>query len=120
MNGGINAAANRTRQNKVVYLNRNFLLPPEYQVFYTGTCRSWHALKFDGYLLQLLTRQIGLCLFNGCLHSANRGSERPNDLDDGISCSARRQYKPPTFVDSTKVGSPYLCDWVSPGIFAGL
>jgi hypothetical protein len=26
MNGGNNATANRTRQKKVVYLNRNFLL----------------------------------------------------------------------------------------------
>src|ERR1700722_3459940 len=40
MNGGSNATANRTRQNKVEYLNRNSFWPPEYQVFYTHTGRS--------------------------------------------------------------------------------
>jgi hypothetical protein len=40
MNVGNNAAANRTRQNKVVYLNRNFLLASGIQAFYTHTSRS--------------------------------------------------------------------------------
>jgi hypothetical protein len=45
MNGGSNATANRTRQNKVVYLNRNFVWPPEHQVFYTHTGRSGECVN---------------------------------------------------------------------------